>query len=128
LLGRVAYRVLFLIAERLIDAHVGVVLESNFVRGSSELELRPLVAKSRSVLVQCDVPEELAQARYRARAQIGGRHAVHKDDAVLEAWGAGIRSDHSVLELGIPVIHVDTSDGYRPAIATVVAQLRSFSR
>jgi hypothetical protein len=58
----------------------------------------------RLVEVDCTVPLELAQARYRARA--GQRHAGHLDDARGddELWGTPSRS----LGLG-PVVAVDTS-------------------
>jgi predicted kinase len=124
-LGRATYRVLYMLAERLIEAGSGLVLESNFARNQAETSLAPLVARTRATLVQCDIPDDLAIQRYRERARLGVRHVVHKDDAVLEAWSRGEQSDHSALDLGIPVLHVDTSDGYRPSLAEVIAALRS---
>lgn len=126
-IGVAAYRVLYMLVARLLDAGTGVVLESNFTRGRAEAELEPFVAKSHAVLVQCDVPDAVALERYRTRAASGTRHAVHKDDVVIDAWSRGIRSDHSALDLGIPAIKVDTLDGYRPPIAQIVAAVRTFS-
>lgn len=123
-IGITAYRVLFTVADRLLGAGTGLVIESNFERGRAEEHLAPLVAKSRAVLVQCELPEAVALERYKARAASGVRHAVHKDDVVIEAWSRGIRADHSALELGIPVIRVDTSDGYRPEVREIVATIR----
>ena len=123
-IGLAAYGVLYAVAARLLDAGTGLVLESNFERGRAEERLAPLVAKSRAVIVQCEVPEAVALERYKTRAASGTRHAVHKDEVVIEAWSRGIKSDHSSLELGIPVIPVDTSDGYRPALDEIVAALR----
>lgn len=126
-LGDAAYRVLFRIVARLVDSGTGVVLESNFERGRAEAELVSLVAKSRAILVQCSVPDTLALERYRGRARAGTRHTVHKDDVVIDAWSRGIRSDHGALDLGIPVITVDTSDGYEPSLPEVVAAVRARS-
>lgn len=123
-IGLAAYRVLYAMAERLLESGVGLVLESNFERGRAEARLAPLVANSHAVLVQCEVADELALERYRARAASGVRHPVHKDDVVIEARSRGIKSDHGALALGIPIIRVDTSDGYRPPVADVVAAIR----
>lgn len=124
-IGLAAYRVLYTVADRLLEAGTGFVLESNFERGRAEERLAPLVAKSRAVLVQCEVPEAIALERYEARAASGVRHPVHKDEVVIEAWSRGIRSDHGALQLGIPVIRVDTSNGYRPEFGDVVAAIRA---
>lgn len=122
-LGIAAYGVLYTVATVLLESGTGVVLESNFVRVIAEARLAQLVARSRATLVHCDVPDPLALERYKARAAGGARHGVHKDDVVIEAWTRGVRSDHGILDLGIPVITVDTSAGYRPSVVEIVAAI-----
>jgi len=124
-LGRATYRVLYMLADRLVAAGSGLVLESNFVRNVAETYLGPLVAQSRTTLVHCDVPVELAMKRYRDRASAGARHTVHKDEAVLEEWRQGRGQDHRPLDLDVPIIRVDTTDGYRPSLADIVAALKA---
>lgn len=126
-LGLAAHQVLFRLAARLIDSGTGLVLESNFERVRAEAELGPLVARSRTVLVQCVVADALALERYRARATAGTRHTVHKDEVVIEAWTRGIRADHRPLDLGVPVITVDSSNGYVPPLPELIARVRTLA-
>ncbi len=119
-LGARAYELLYASASALLDAGAGCVLESNFERGRAENRLAPLVLRSRAALIMCEVPPELSLARYQARAVSGTRHPAHFDQVVLEAWSRGELSDHGTLALDVPVLVVDTSDGYRPPLAEVV--------
>lgn len=113
-IGRATYAVLDRAAAALLDAGVGMVLESNFARGVSEPFLAPLVARSRAVLVHCDVPPRLARERYARRA----RHPGHFDELNLGAW----RDERAEpLDLDIPTLAVDTSDGYRPPLEDILA-------
>jgi hypothetical protein len=41
-LGLAAYAVLYFVAQQLLEAPGGVIIESNFRRGASEPELRPI--------------------------------------------------------------------------------------
>jgi len=65
-----------------LAAGTGLVLESNFRRGISDEELRPLVDRSRAVFVHCTVPDAERHRRYASRT----RHPGHFDAAQLAAW------------------------------------------
>jgi predicted kinase len=114
-LGVAAYRVLYLSAGELLRAGNGVIIESNFRRGLSEAELRPLLALGRACLVHCHARAGVIMARYAERFARGERHPAHLDaarhDALLDDL-AGARFDP--LDLLIPALVVDTTDGLSP--------------
>ena len=119
-LGTAAYTVLYLQAEELLRAGHGVVLESNFRRGLSEDELRPLLALGCACVVLCGARDEVIMARYAERFARGERHAAHLDADRSE----GLRADLAAgrfepLELDVPTIVIDTTDGLTPPYEAV---------
>jgi predicted kinase/diadenosine tetraphosphate (Ap4A) HIT family hydrolase len=119
-LGVAAYSVLFVVAERILAAGSGLVLESNFRRGISDEPLQDLAARAATVVIVCRTPK--ARDRYAERAAIG-RHRVHVDDAVLAEWN-GDDAEFQI-DIGTPRLIVDTTKGYSPSIEEVVAFARS---
>ncbi|MGZ6372549.1 MAG: AAA family ATPase, partial [Candidatus Limnocylindria bacterium] len=51
-LGAVAYSVVYFVAQQLLEARAGLIIESNFRRGVSETELQPLLGRSDACLIQ----------------------------------------------------------------------------
>jgi predicted kinase len=126
-LGAATYTLLYAFAGWLLDAGVGLVLESNFWHGASEVHLAPLVARARAVLVHCEAAPEVILRRYAERAMQGERHPVHFSDAddlprLREVMAEG-RFDP--LDLDLPMIRVQTDDGYAPGFARVLALIRA---
>jgi predicted kinase len=118
-LGAHTMTVLYELAAAHLERGVGIVLECNFRRGLAEPGLRPLVEVSRCVEVHCVVDGQVAIERYRARAS--GRHGAHAEEEVLaEADPAVWAAVHPVLDLGVPVLEVVTSDGYEPGMNEIV--------
>lgn len=118
--GAASYAVLYATARSLLEAGVGLVLESNFRRTDSAPALRSLASLGRGVLVQCGARGEVLRRRYAER--IPFRHPGHHDAAV--ALDADLdASAFDAPDLGIPVHLVDTSDGYRPGLADLLALL-----
>ncbi len=117
-IGAASYAVLYEMARAILDSGAGLVLESNFRRVVSLIELRALVARSRAALVQCDAPRDVLLRRYAERAP--SRHPGHHDLALELATDLNA-SDFEPPDLGIPAIRVDTTDGYRPPLADVLA-------
>jgi predicted kinase len=119
-LGAGAYATLFLVAQQLLEARIGVILESNFRRGVSETELQRLLPWSDPGLIHCTAPAEVVQRRYAERHDRGDRHPAHLDAdraaALADDLAAG-RFDP--LELPIPTLVVDTTDGWRPSYEEV---------
>jgi predicted kinase len=121
-LGAAAYELLYATAGWLLDAGAGVIVESNFWRGLSERHLAPLVARSRPTLVHCEAPLQTLLGRHAARIARGERHAVHFDVGETEALRAAVEAGRfEPLDLDIPILRVNTSDGYDPALERVLA-------
>jgi hypothetical protein len=114
-LGRASFALLYDIVGRLLDASVGAVIESNFQRGRSEPELEPLVSRADAVLLHCETSRAEIERRYVARHAGGERHPGHHDlDALPELL---VNLDLGVFEpvqLQIPTLRIDTTNGYRP--------------
>lgn len=112
--GHAAVGALHAVAGELLGAGVGVVVEQPFIRGLSERDLAPLVAGVPTVLIHCTLPVEVASRRYHDRA---GRHPVHRDAERIEAmdWAR-----YAPMDLDVPTLLVDTSDGYRPSYGQIV--------
>ena len=121
-----AYRLLYTIAARLLSSGLGVVLESNFVRGRSEEEILPLLARSRGVLLHCQVSREEIARRYQRRVVTAERHPGHHDVIAMPEVLAGLdRGIYAPLALDIPMLTLDTTDGYRPEDAAILAFIRT---
>jgi predicted kinase len=114
-LGSGAYAALYLVTQRLLEAGNGVVIESNFRRGTSEEELRPLVAWADAGLIHCTAAAEVIEERYRARHDRGERHAAHLDAERAAALASDLASGiFDPLDLAVPTLVVDTTNGWSP--------------
>ena len=119
-LGGHTMEVLYELAAAHLDRGVGIVLECNFKAGLSEAQLGPLVASAAAVTVHCVLDGRVAIERYRARAS--SRHPAHIEAAVLATANPLVWEwSHAVPDLGIPVLEVDTTDGYEPSFDAIVA-------
>ncbi len=124
-LGRAAYAMLYVVTDRLLDAGVGAVVESNFRRGMAEPALTPRVARATAVLVHCQASPALIVERFRGRAGSSDRHMVHPDlDRLPDLERELTDGTFEPLELGLPTIRVDTTSGYEPPLSEVLAQIR----
>jgi hypothetical protein len=116
--GAAAYQILAFLQQQLVTAGVGAVLESNFQRGVSEADLRPLLPKSRAVAISCATTVEESLRRFAQRARTGDRHPGHgdADPAKLAELARDLRAgSYAPLDLAIPTLVVDATAGYDPA-------------
>ncbi len=124
-LTRAAVGVFYTIADELLRARVGMVLDQAYRRGQAEDQLRPLLAACQAVIVHCVVPSEENVRRYVARFERGERHPVHFDhERIARVRSGALRIDwrqSEPLELAVPTLHVDTLDGYKPSYEEIVA-------
>ena len=105
-----AYTVLWCVVGRLLNAGCGLVLESNFYVGFSEIALAPFVARASTVQLQCGGDPEVISQRYRERAERGERHPGHHDHAALPRLRDGLANgSFEPLALDIPTLRVDTT-------------------
>jgi predicted kinase len=125
-LGPASYELVYTVARRILEAGVGLILESNFRRGISEGGLRPLVNCSKAVLVHCGGDPATIVHRFRERTERGERHAGHHDaDVALVLRDQVDAGQFEPLDLGVPTLRVDTTtvDEYAPALRDIVAFL-----
>ncbi len=116
--GAASYAVLYEMAGALLDAGAGLVLETNFRRVVSRSALLALTERANTVFVHCGAPRDVIIRRYAERRP--SRHPGHHDIAV--ELGADLDAgEFEPPDLGIPLLRVDTTDGYQPALAEVVA-------
>jgi predicted kinase len=117
-LGRAAFAAMRAIANRSLAAGAGLILEANFHRDRSEAWLRELLTHGEGRLVLCRAAPEIVRARFAERMSAGDRHPVHLDAQILaDEWPDPAEFD---LDLGIPSLSVDTTDGYTPDLASIV--------
>jgi predicted kinase len=121
-LGAAAYGALYAVAELVLAAGHGLVLESNFRAGISDAPLLALARVAPTVVIVCRIPDALRRQRFEQRAA-AGRHRVHIDSAVLDEW----REDDAefLIDIGTSRLVVDTTDGYVPDLEHIVAFARS---
>jgi predicted kinase len=119
-LGSAAYEALFTVADRVLAAGHGLVLESNFRRGLSDGPLRALAQLAPSVVIVCRTPDAVRRKRYEDRA--GTRHRVHIESAILAEWNAD--DAEFLIDIGTPRLIVGTTDGYTPDLERIAAFAR----
>jgi hypothetical protein len=123
-----SFRVFYALMDDLLAAG-GVVAETNFQGRASEADLRPRCERSRPVLIHCATSRDVSFARFRKRFAAGERHWSSFDDERLALIDAGELpppwANATMLEIGIPSLLVDTTDGYAPAVDAVLAFVRS---
>jgi predicted kinase len=130
--GDLAWDLLFREAELLLAAGADVILEGNF-RPDHGPRLRRLAERIaggppprvRFVEIRCRASGAQLVARFRARAERGGRHPGHDDAAALARIGPALaRGESASLELGGAVLDYDTTDRFDvPALVDAVRAL-----
>ncbi|MEV4670164.1 MULTISPECIES: AAA family ATPase [Actinomadura] len=115
----------FGVLRLLLEAGVTAVAEAAFQDKVWRPNLEPLTALADIRVVRCTVDSEIARERIVQRVEHGHR-AAHGDRDLLEAIAAGRHSLDSYvpLRMDLPTLIVDTSDGYRPALADIAAFAR----
>lgn len=125
IIGTQAVALLGSVADTLLGAGVSVILESNFL---PQLAARDVSRITRDVEVRqiyCTVAPSLFLARYEARAASGSRHPVHLDTEALPELVARVGTElHGPIPLDAPLLTVDTTDGYAPSLAEIIAFCR----
>ena len=113
-LSDASFAVLLALAREQLGQLDTVVLEGNFRPGEHEAALRTLLAQqglTACTQILCRAPEELRQARLKARAEDPQRHPGHRDaawvapaalsgDAFLDLDGPRFTHDGSVIDPG----------------------------
>ena len=106
--------------ELLLRAGATVVAEAAFQDPLWRRGLEPLLPLAKLRIVHCDIPPEASRARMTSRATENPQH--------LAAHGLGQpfspERPFVPISLEAPALHVDTTDGYVPGIAEILAFIK----
>jgi predicted kinase len=112
--------------RHLLESGVSVVAEQGFRRGVSEADLLPLTRIARARLVSAHTSADESIRRFEERASRDAEvRSWRADKYVIERMRAGaVRWDRFEAPLaleGVPVLRVDTTDGYDPSFESILA-------
>ena len=114
------------IATELVSRKVGMVLEADFRPNDGQRLFAPFLNSTMMRQVHCTVEERELEERHLERTEEGNRHPVHVDD--LEKVKIHLEAgDFEPLWLPIPLLSVNTTDGYHPSFEKIVAFARTGS-
>jgi predicted kinase len=123
-IGRRVYEVFFDTVKLLLSHRITLVAEAAFQHKlwAPKLELLREIARIRIVL--CAVDPELARARHIERGLADPDRERFHEDRVVRAAREGRAEpigEYDPPRLDVPMLTVDTSDGYQPAFETIVS-------
>jgi predicted kinase len=117
-LGAATYEVMQAVATRSLASGGSLILEAIFHRKRSVPWLPELLRLSDGRFILCRASPAVVRARFAARMVAGSRHPVHLDAEILEdEWPDPAEFE---LDLGVPSLTVDTTDGYKPDLDSIV--------
>ena len=118
------YETFFDVVKLLLTQRITLVAEAAFQHRLWAPKLEPLREIARVRIVLCDVPPELARSRRIARGSADPARERFHHDPVVQAAREGLEpavSDYDPPHLDVPILSVDTSNGYRPALEAIAA-------
>jgi diadenosine tetraphosphate (Ap4A) HIT family hydrolase/predicted kinase len=128
MLGRATIDLMFYFAEMQLEAGRSLILDNAFDPSLSAPRFRALTARygARMIQVICNSDQETLLKRFKARADLGGRHPGHGDEDVLDQLRSHLAQNHSPrMELDGPVIEVNTTDFSQVDYHSVLHQVQS---
>ena len=122
------YDLFFAVVQQLVEGGVTLVAEAAFQHRLWLPGLEPLAQRAELRVVRCRVDPELAYSRMTQRLEADATRRLSHPDAAfldgidrgeiaLDAWGP--------LQMDVPTLVVDTSDGYVPSFEEVVKFART---
>jgi predicted kinase len=126
-LGAAAWELLYLAAERVLNAGQSLIIESNFRPQWANARITRLQAQSHCCTVQilCKVAPEVALTRYRLRVESGARHPGHVDHLNVETLRAELQQAWQPLDVDGELIPIDTTDFAAPDYASLRQRVQS---
>jgi len=116
----------FQVLELLLGAGVTTVAEAAFQDRVWRPRLRPLHGLADIRVVHCQVTAETAGARIHRRHGENPTRRAHADPHhIADQTRAASHDGFQRVQLDVPEIEVDTSDGYRPAIDEIITFLNA---
>ncbi|MGN6565058.1 MAG: AAA family ATPase [Thermomicrobiales bacterium] len=125
-----SFAIYYGLLDEFARAGLSVVAETNFHRGVSERDLYPRIACTRALLIHCQTTREVSVRRFIERFERGERHPASFDGERIARLQAGEPQpawERAVgpVDLPIPTMLVNTTSGYAPNFAAIVAFIRS---
>ncbi|MFG2177722.1 AAA family ATPase [Streptomyces abikoensis] len=122
-----ALEAFFEVTKVLLRAGVSIVIEAAFQDRLWRPHLEPLVGLANVRVLRCTAPAAIAHDRIIKRMRESRHRAAHADHDLLEAIASGEHSLDSFvpISLNVPTLTVDTSDGYKPALAGIASFVQS---
>jgi predicted kinase len=121
------FALFYRIVGELIRSRCSVVAEAAYLKDLTR-EITELLSEADACVVHCQVDRDVAMPRFIERAASDPiRRESHPDAEILAAMQSGAFEweRYEPMELGIPVLLVDTTNGYEPMLDDVVAFSRA---
>jgi predicted kinase len=117
---------LYAIAYEVLRAGVSCIIEANFRPHLARADMAPLLAMANGRQVHCSIPEGMVLERYRERSDAGDRHPIHVETGAEKSLIEGmVHGEGDPLPLDVPLLEVDSSEGWDPDIPAIVAFCKS---
>ena len=114
------YGLFFETISLLLSAEVTLVAEAAFQHRLWVRGLEGVSDLASLKVVRCSVPENIARARQEQRLLTQSTRAAHADAQHLDQAAA-----FDAIRIDVPTLDVDTSDGWRPDLATIAEFCRN---
>jgi predicted kinase len=119
-MGAAAFEVQLAVARTLLESGCGLILEGAFLH--DQINIAGLVALGRSAVVHVTAPLDCLTERYAARHV--DRHPGHRGLEALPDLAERVRAGaYELPDLGVPVLRVDSADGFEPSDTEIEAWL-----
>ncbi len=118
---RHATEVFFDVLRVMLDAGCAVVAEAAFQDRVWNPRLTALSELADVRIIRCDAPQEVRRERVARRLEADGHRRAHADHSLT------FQDGFQRVEMDVPTLDVDTSDGYRPGMDEIVAFARGFA-
>jgi len=125
--NRHVYEVFFETISLLLNRHITLIAEAAFQHKLWAPKLEPLQNIARLRIILCNIDPKLARARHIARGLADPNRERFHDDRPVQAAREGRELPIEIYDpprLNVPILAVDTSDGYQPAFETIASFAR----
>lgn len=124
---RSVYEAFFDAVELLVRRRITLVAEAAFQHARWAHRLKPMLATARVRIVLCEIDPKLARSRHVERGLADPDRERFHDDRPVRAARDGIElplGAYDAPRLDVPLLTVDTADGYTPDLDAIVSFVR----
>ena len=128
-LGKASADMMFYFARAELAVGHSIIMDNSFHPPISNLRFQALKAqyKAESIQVVCDSDRETLFQRFKTRDKSGNRHPGYGDEDVIGELHANLADNSSrILEIGGPVIEVDTTDFAKVDYQEILKRVRHY--